>query len=472
MNRSNRHTRRRGAIAPFAAVLAAFLLGLVAFAVDVGWIVLTKNQLQNAADAAALAGVDALMDAHVQYYLAPTSDAKKVVHDDALAAARTLAKQYAAHNGAGDASSLTLRDDDIEFGFVNASGSYSSTYSGFPNTIKVLIRRDKDANGSLGLFFGPVMGRSSQDLTATASATAMAGQVSNFDLNNPWNVGMLPMTYDVDHWNTFIRTGIDPDGNALKDADGKPQLQVYPSIMYTGNFGGLSLDDSHVGNVDMVNWIHKGMTKENIADLQNAGLIPLSSHDATLWDWQGENGFKSSMVQIANQYIGKTFLLPLFKAKSSGTVTTAKAGTLPASASRLAAAPSFSLQGIQLVSTGTNLASLLQTTAIQTQSTNNGKKKANGKDETIDAPPPDAPPEVPPLIPAQPYEPGVGQGSNYYFNIVQFVGVKIMPPPDVNREVILQPTAFLEPFGTFTGLQPAGTHSSLVTTFATPKLTH
>ena len=51
---------RRGAVAPLAAILLVPLLGMVAFAVDSGWMVLARSDLQNAADAAALAGAQQL----------------------------------------------------------------------------------------------------------------------------------------------------------------------------------------------------------------------------------------------------------------------------------------------------------------------------------------------------------------------------------------------------------------------------
>jgi hypothetical protein len=304
----------------------------------------------------------------------------------------------------------------------------------------------------------------------------MAGYISDFDVNHPWNVAMLPVTYDQDHWNEFVKSGKDPDGNIAKDAGGRPQIQVYPSIKYKGNFGGLSLNDDHVGNSTMVDWIHNGLKKQDIATLQERNLMPLSKHDPNSWDWNGENGFKSSMVQTVNEYTGKIFLLPLFRAKSKGAVTTqvAPAGWQQPGLG-LAAHSRLSLNGVQLASMNPDLGSLLRQTAVQGQANNgngngNGKKKANGKNDTPTTPPPVPPPDVPPDVPPEEYQAGVGQGSNFYFNIVEFVGVKIMPATQDNREVILQPAGFLEPFGTFTQLQPAGTHATLVTTFATPKL--
>src|SRR5688572_3950787 len=101
--------KRRGAIAPFAAILSVFLLAMVAFAVDVGWMVTTNNQLQNAADSAALAGADPLMDGYVQYQLAGSSQKTKILQTS-LAEARELAKKFAGYNAAGGKSNLVLSD--------------------------------------------------------------------------------------------------------------------------------------------------------------------------------------------------------------------------------------------------------------------------------------------------------------------------------------------------------------------------
>ena len=54
--------RRRGAVAPLTAVLLIPILGMLAFAIDIGYITETNLELQNAADAAALAGAAKLLD--------------------------------------------------------------------------------------------------------------------------------------------------------------------------------------------------------------------------------------------------------------------------------------------------------------------------------------------------------------------------------------------------------------------------
>ena len=161
-------------MAPLVAVLMVVLLGMVAFAVDVGWMGIAQAELQNAADAAALAGAGQLMDPCVQFSLPGQTVANQAsILSAAQASAKTYAKDFASHNRAGGVSNLVLLDSDIEFGFTDSTGKYTKYTSspwggatGFPNTIKVTLRLDDTAggNGPLGLFFGGVLGRSSTKL--------------------------------------------------------------------------------------------------------------------------------------------------------------------------------------------------------------------------------------------------------------------------------------------------------------------
>src|SRR5438477_6631154 len=116
---------RRGAVAPLVAVLLVPLVAMVAFAVDMAWVVETENELQSVADAAALAGANALIsdstsqNGYVQYYLAGQATQATIL-SNAQANARTAAKACAKANTAGGVSNLALNDSDIEFGFTNS----------------------------------------------------------------------------------------------------------------------------------------------------------------------------------------------------------------------------------------------------------------------------------------------------------------------------------------------------------------
>jgi Flp pilus assembly protein TadG len=386
----NQALRRRGAIAPLTGFLLVFLVGMVAFAVDTGWIVVVRTELQAAADAAALAGADPLMDAYVQYQMASSSNQPTIL-SNAMSSAKTKAKNFASYNGAGGVSSLTLLDSDIEFGYTDGSGNYTAYNSKapvFPNTIRVTMRRDSSANGTLSLFFASVIGNSSTNVTAKAAATVMGGSIDNFT-NTGLNVGMLPVTYDVNSWNNFIKTGLWPDGTSQTDSNGVPILQVYPSVKDSGNFGQLTLDDSHAGDSTERGWVDNGMAPSDFAALQAANLIPLSAHNANSWDWLGDTGFKASLVMDINSYVGKSFLLPLF-------------------------------------------------TPYNADSNN--------------------------------YQAGTGNGSHYNYNIVQFVGVKIVDGGG-NRQILIQPAAVSDPSAVFSGNPaPAGSTGTVMTTFTYARL--
>jgi Flp pilus assembly protein TadG len=387
---SRQPTRQRaGIVTPLAAILLVFLLGMVAFSVDLGYVTLAETELQSAADSAALAGCGQLMQGFVQYNLPGQSAANQVsILSTSMSNARTCAKTYASYNGAGGASSLTLNDSDIEFGFTDASNNYTPvpTYTGFPNTCKVTMRRDSSANGSVTLFFAPVLGVRSQNLKSVAAATLYAGTVNSFSA--PPLTHILPTTYDINNWNSFLNTGQDPDGNTSHDANGNPEIQVYPSVSAPGNFGQLSLDDNHVGVPVEDLWVMNGVSSSDLSALVSANLLPLSAHDSTKWDWQGDTGMKSSLVMFINNYAGSTFYIPLYKPYSTS-----------------------------------------------------------------------------------PYSAGVGQGSNYFYQIVTFVGIKIMPSD--SHTVIVEPTGVIDPNAIYTSVTPAGTgpQGMSATTFTAPKLT-
>jgi Flp pilus assembly protein TadG len=368
------------------------MVGMVAFAVDFGWIVSTQAELQSAADAAALAGAQPLMDGFVQYQLAPAKN-KTTVLNSVLASARASAKTYAGYNAAGGVKGLALNDGDIEFGFIDAKGTYTAlpTYTGFPNTVKVTLRRDGQANGSLKLFFAPVLGQGSADLQATAAATIYAGVTNSLIQNPPQNMKILPMTYDVNAWNNFVLSGQNPDGVSTLDNNGVPELQVYPSVKDKGNFGELSLDNSHAGSSDITSWIDTGMSAADVQALTAANLLPLSQHDATKWDWLGNPGLKAATIKAVNSYQGQTFIMPLFK-------------------------------------------------------------PYNASDQS--------------------YQAGVGQGSGYYYNIVQFQAVRIILPSQTNKQVVIQPAAYIDPDLVFSPstVVPAGSSGQFTTTFTTPRL--
>ena len=157
---------RRGTILVLTAVLMVVLLGFVAMTVDVGFIELTRTQLQSAADAGALAGA---------MELSATDDPALVRIN-----AKNAILQTAALYRADDKASVVIDPvSDITFGKLNWDGvsqSYKVQWGDGATPYSVVkVRAMRTIGGSgdnrLPLFFAPAVGSKKADVGAEAIAT-------------------------------------------------------------------------------------------------------------------------------------------------------------------------------------------------------------------------------------------------------------------------------------------------------------
>lgn len=137
---------RRGAVIVLIALLMVFILGMVAFAVDIGWIALVKAHLQVAADAAALAAASEL----------GRGQSKAI----------DAAKDVASKNIAGGSTEYaSLATGDITFGYWDNTNKNFTDNGNPTNAVKVRAHRDK-----LPLFFARALGIATAPVEATAIA--------------------------------------------------------------------------------------------------------------------------------------------------------------------------------------------------------------------------------------------------------------------------------------------------------------
>jgi Flp pilus assembly protein TadG len=144
LNRLHRR-RRSGAIIVWAAVLIPVLIGMVAFAVDVGYMCLARNHLQVAADAGAMGGVGRLSKGQPE--------------------ARAKAEEIAeAHFAGATGDTISVASADIVLGgWTQSNRTFTPTTNG-PNAVKVTTRK------TINLFFGRIFGMGTMTLEATAIA--------------------------------------------------------------------------------------------------------------------------------------------------------------------------------------------------------------------------------------------------------------------------------------------------------------
>jgi hypothetical protein len=141
----DRRGQRRGLVIMFAAALSIVVFGMVAFAVDLGYVLLARTKLQLAADSGVLAGIGALA----------TSP------DDV----ETIARQFATANqsvGHGiDSSDVTVTSGDW-----NRDTGVFTPGSSHPNALKVSVVQNQEP-----LFFGRVLGKTTFNARAEATAS-------------------------------------------------------------------------------------------------------------------------------------------------------------------------------------------------------------------------------------------------------------------------------------------------------------
>ncbi len=154
------HINRRGAVLIWTALVSLALVGILGWMIDLSYGCLTSEQLQAAADGAALAGAEQVQQNQ--------------------SAARQAAVTIAAANRAGGASvqlsqnTSNASGGDVVLGTFNqTSGLFTPTLTS-PNAVQVNAGRTSTSlSGPLNLFFGPIFGVNT--VNVSRSAIAMVG---------------------------------------------------------------------------------------------------------------------------------------------------------------------------------------------------------------------------------------------------------------------------------------------------------
>lgn len=158
------------------AVILVFLVSIAAFAIDLGYIATTKTELQSAADGAALAAAIELVDGLGVNPENTQSEMETVAKAAAVAVAQK--------NGNGDLSSTYIDPTShMRFGQATWNSSqnrWDKNWGTTPATIvEVVTHRDAagstQGDGALNLFFAPVMGKTTSNLSTNAVAGVLPG---------------------------------------------------------------------------------------------------------------------------------------------------------------------------------------------------------------------------------------------------------------------------------------------------------
>ena len=161
---------QRGLATVYSALLGTILVAMAAFSVDVGHAVVTQNELQNAADAAALAATRQMGVEYLAMSIPEQQDMSRALTGGEQGRITGQATAAAFANKASDVANLALGQNDIQFGTWNFLTSTFTPTTVRPNAIQVTARRDSAQNNPIRTFFAGVVGVNTMDITATATA--------------------------------------------------------------------------------------------------------------------------------------------------------------------------------------------------------------------------------------------------------------------------------------------------------------
>jgi hypothetical protein len=156
----------------YVAVALVMLLAFAALAIDIGYAMVARNELQNVADGAALAAAR---------YIGKAYEGKTQAEQQAITFSSTdimaVAKAVAQQNQAA-AASIELNDADILIGKWDGTTHTLGDIGNMtlPDAVRVVARRDAStANGAIPTFFARIFGVATMDVSAVATA-ALTGQ--------------------------------------------------------------------------------------------------------------------------------------------------------------------------------------------------------------------------------------------------------------------------------------------------------
>ena len=317
--------QRRGSVLILTTLMLVLLMALLAFAIDIGYLQMARVQLQQSADASALAACAELVDNEA---ISGSAD----LYDE-VDSARTYAISYAALNKVCqqgpvvDSNSLNSPSGEIVIGnLANPSDPTEPISFDDPNrfnVVQVRVERTAEQNGEVPFFFARVLGLTGEDLQASSTAAL----INNFrGFKTPAvsgaTINLLPYALDQETW-TGLLAGTTGADNYRYNASLSPvvanghdqvrEVNLFPQGTGSpGNRGTVDLGSSNNSTSDIARQIVHGI---NAADLAVFGG-EIKLNDSGLLYLNGDTGISAGVKDELASIIGQTRMIPIFSAVS------------------------------------------------------------------------------------------------------------------------------------------------------------
>lgn len=311
---------RRGAITVLAAILAIVFVAMVAFCVDIGYVLSAKEELQRSADSSALAACW-----EYGHRLGKGSSVSTSV-----GYGRTTAAQYASLNHVTnqpmslDSNASNNVDGDVVFGYIadfkNSQSAFQTNSANGYNAVKVRLRKNASINGKVPYFFARVFGLTGQTLEEEATA-GLVLDVKGFKVpSDGGNLGILPYALDLQTWNGLIaNTGTDSykwntqTKQVEAGSDGLVEVNLFPQGTGSpGNRGTVDIGSSGNSTADIARQILHGISPSDLA--HHGGKLEF---DATgKLSLNGDTGISAGVKDELASIMGQPRIIPIFSTVS------------------------------------------------------------------------------------------------------------------------------------------------------------
>jgi|KBSSwiStaDraftv2_1062776.scaffolds.fasta_scaffold25369_6 Flp pilus assembly protein TadG len=222
---------QHGLIVVFVAILAIVIFGFVGLAVDAAHIQSAGSQLQNAADAAALAAAakvhtEALAGGSLGTYVLTRKAATDIAVLNTAAEKTVTLKANSANDASGDVVVGTWDD---------ATHTFIPTLV-LPNAVKVTARLSGDsAAGALPLTFGAMFGVASSDVERSAIACLSYEPNAFIHVLDPSGKGTLKLSGTADIMCGDGKVQVDSSNSCAIDFNGTPTLTAAKTNVHGGS---------------------------------------------------------------------------------------------------------------------------------------------------------------------------------------------------------------------------------------------
>lgn len=324
LQRSAVPERRRGTAALLFGLMLPVFLGIVALAADTAVLTLARAQMYTAADSAALAGAQQLIDdarltgttvistemSHANTYAQTFGQANKV-----LTAAPIVNTNPENQAGTGDLR-IGYLDPTSPTATLDTSDASKSRF----NAVQVMLSRSSDHVAPVPTFFGQVMGFNGTTVNVQSTAIAWNYAVNGYRGNGSDGVNLLPIVLDVDTYNAMVG-GLTQDNytwnpstkTVTNGADGVTESVLYPVRSGSpGNWGTIKVGVSNNSTSTISDQIEFGITPEQMATYPNSTIKLDTSLSPPSITFAGNPGISAGIKPAIEAIIGKPVTIPIY----------------------------------------------------------------------------------------------------------------------------------------------------------------